>query len=68
MNKQHILDEIKGTALENGGKALGRDRFERVTGISQSDWYGRYWARWGDAVREAGLEANVLQPRSPTMR
>ncbi len=61
MNKQHILDQIKRTAAENGGKALGRAKFETVTGISQSQWYGRYWSRWGDAVREAGLEANAWQ-------
>lgn len=61
MNKQHILNEIKRTAQENGDKPLGRERFEKATGISQSQWYGRYWSRWGDAVREAGFEANTLQ-------
>lgn len=61
MKKQRILDEIKRTAKENGDKPLGRERFEEATGISQSQWYGRYWSRWGDAVREAGFEANILQ-------
>jgi hypothetical protein len=60
VNRQQILDEIRRTARENGGKPLGRERFEKSTGIKQTDWYGRYWARWGDAVREAGLEANAL--------
>jgi hypothetical protein len=60
-NKQRILDEIRRTATANGGTPLGRERFERETGIKQSDWFGRYWARWGDAVREAGFEANAWQ-------
>jgi Meiotically Up-regulated Gene 113 (MUG113) protein len=65
MNKQHILNEIKRTAEENDGKALGRERFETVTGITQGQWFGRYWSRWGDAVREAGFEANTWQKALP---
>lgn len=60
MKKQHILDEIKRTAQENGGKALGRERFGKVTGIREGDWSGRYWARWSEAVREAGLAPNQM--------
>ena len=56
MTKEFILSEIRRTASENGGVALGRQRFASVTGIKQSDWYGRFWARWGDAVREAGYQ------------
>lgn len=62
MNKQLILDEIRRTAKENGGKALGRDRFEKETGIKEGDWSGRYWARRSDAVREAGLVPNRMNP------
>jgi Meiotically up-regulated gene 113 len=58
VNKQHILDEIKRTAGANGGLALGRLKFFRETGIKESDWKGKYWARWNDAVREAGLQPN----------
>ncbi len=58
MNKQHILHEIKRTAEANGGIPLGRLRFFRETGIKESDWKGKYWARWNDAVSEAGLEPN----------
>ena len=58
MNKQHILQEIKRTAAANGGLPLGRLRFFRETGIKESDWKGKYWARWNDAVIEAGLEPN----------
>jgi Meiotically up-regulated gene 113 len=60
MKKQHILDEIKRTATENGGRALGRLRFETATGIREHDWRGVFWARWNDAVAEAGLAPNAL--------
>jgi hypothetical protein len=61
MNKQHILTEIKRTAAANGGVPLGRERFLRETGIKTHDWIGKYWARWGDALREAGFAPNELQ-------
>ena len=60
MNKQHILEEIRRTAKANGGKALGRERFSRETGIAEGHWSGRYWARWSDAVKEAGLAPNQM--------
>ncbi len=60
MNKQHILDEIKRTAKENGGRPLGKQRFESATGIREHEWRGVFWARWIDAVAEAGLAPNAL--------
>lgn len=61
MNKQHILDEIRRTAEANAGVPLGQARFLRETGIKHYDWYGKYWIRWGDALREAGFAPNKLQ-------
>jgi hypothetical protein len=61
MNKEYILSEIKRTAVANGGVALGRSRFFQETGIKESDWSGKIWARWGDAVREAGFEPSQFQ-------
>jgi hypothetical protein len=58
MNKEHILQEIKRTAKANEGVPLGRLRFFRESGIKESDWKGKYWARWNDAVSEAGFEPN----------
>jgi len=52
--------EIKRTAEANGGKSLGIKGFESETGIKISDWKGRYWVRWSDAVREAGYPPNQL--------
>ena len=60
MNREHIITEIKRTAKANGGKALGWRRFEKETGIRYYDWYGQFWTRWGDAVREAGVVANIM--------
>lgn len=61
MNKQHILSEIKRTAEENGGVPLGMQKFFRETGIKRHDWLGKFWARWGDALREAGFKPNQMQ-------
>ncbi|HYM37448.1 MAG TPA: GIY-YIG nuclease family protein [Nitrospiraceae bacterium] len=58
MKKEHILQEIKRTAKTNGGKPFGQQRFESETGIKRYDWLGVHWARWGDAVREAGFAPN----------
>lgn len=61
MNKATILQEIKRTAEAHDGVPLGFQRFESETGIRKADWFGIYWARWGDAVREAGFAPNRLQ-------
>ncbi len=60
-SKEHIIDEIRRTAKENGGKPLGKTLFLKETGIRESDWCGKFWARWGEAVTEAGFEPNTLQ-------
>jgi len=58
-DRNEILYEIKRTARANGGKPLGRSRFEQETGINPYAW-GRYWSRFSDAQREAGFEPNLL--------
>lgn len=63
-SREFILSEIRRCAEENGGKPLGLDRFEDATGIRDKDWLGKHWARWGDAVREAGYEPNKLQSQT----
>jgi hypothetical protein len=61
VTKFEILAEIVRTAQQNDGTVLGVDRFLTETGIKESDWQGKYWARWSDAVKEAGLQANAFQ-------
>lgn len=65
MTKAQILAEIQRTAQANGGVPLGRARFAAETGIRESDWDGRYWVRWNDALAEAGYPPNELQGRTP---
>jgi hypothetical protein len=60
MDKEYIISEIRRTAKANGGIALGCARFETETGIRRHHWYGRFWARWGDALSEAGFEPNRM--------
>lgn len=60
MNRTRIVSEIARTASANGGVPLGEARFESETGIRRTDWYGKYWAKWGDAIREAGFIPNEL--------
>jgi hypothetical protein len=63
MNKQQILSEIRRTAKGNGGVALGIRAFSKATGVGEAHWRGRYWARWSEAVREAGAEPNKRPDR-----
>lgn len=63
MTKDDVLREIRRTAAENGGVALGKAAFLAATGIRESDWSGRWWTTWGAAVREAGFEPQKLNPR-----
>ena len=61
--RDQILAEIKRIADANGGQPPGRDIFENETGIKPHEWRGKYWARWGDAVTEAGFSANELKQK-----
>ena len=58
--RDHILREIKRLAAATG-KPPGSTVFANETGIGKKDWYGVYWARWTDALKEAGFEGNKFQ-------
>jgi len=61
MEREFILSEVRRCAEKNGGVALGRERFAAESGIVESNWSGRYWARWSDLVRDAGYEPGSMQ-------
>jgi hypothetical protein len=61
MDRAFILSEIRRCAEASGGLPPGKARFQAETGIPESFWASRYWARWGDALREAGFDPNVMQ-------
>ena len=61
--RDHILIEIKRLAEANGSQAPGLQTFQAATGIRVADWLGKYWARWGDAIAEAGFAPNKLKGR-----
>lgn len=65
MDKEQILDAIRRCAEENGGRAVGKGRFEKLTGITEAQWAGRYWLRWSDAVVEAGYQASLMTTALP---
>jgi hypothetical protein len=55
--KEQILAEIRRLAAEAGGRPPGAKQFARATG--GLTWSGIYWARWSDALKEAGFEPHL---------
>ena len=43
-------------------------RFAQATGIRESDWSGKHWAKWSEAIVEAGFVPNSLNPAFPDGR
>ena len=62
--RDRILTEIK--RLADGDKPPGKEAFERQTGIKTSEWLGKHWAKWSDAVADAGLVPNEFQQKQDT--
>jgi hypothetical protein len=58
IDREHILTEIRRLVTESAGSPPGQQRFESETRIRAHEW-GRYWARWGDALIDAGFKPNV---------
>lgn len=64
--RDRIVSEIQRLAKANGGTPPGRAKFEQETGIKYSHWSGIIWARWGDALAEAGFKPNTFSARHNT--
>lgn len=62
--REHIIREIKRLAASSDGQPPGATAFESATGIISSKWRGKYWARWGDALTEAGFQPNSWTAKS----
>jgi Meiotically up-regulated gene 113/Homing endonuclease associated repeat len=60
--RERVISEIRRIHASTG-RVPGRQTFQAETGISQGAIIGKIWATWGDALQEAGFEANALRPK-----
>jgi hypothetical protein len=58
--RERVISEIQRIARETG-RAPGMSVFEQQSGIHRREIIGKIWARWSEAVSEAGLEANAFE-------
>jgi len=61
MTKEEILELLKAEAEQNGGKPPGMKKFEKVSGVTEGIWLGKYWSKWSDLLIEAGYTAGEMQ-------
>jgi Meiotically up-regulated gene 113 len=65
VTREQIIAEIRKLVAANGGDIPGERTFEAATRIKPSSWKGWFWARWTDAVRDAGYDPNALTQKIP---
>jgi hypothetical protein len=65
ISKHEIIAELHKVVAANDGVVPGERTFAAATRIKESAWKGRHWARWTDAVREAGYDPNAMTQRIP---
>lgn len=65
VSREEILSEIGKYVSGHNGGVPGERTFAAATGIKPWAWKGRYWARWTDAVREAGYNPKAMQQKIP---
>ena len=61
--REEIIADIRSLAAEIG-RPPGSRIFEAETGLSAHHWRGVYWARWSEALAEAGFEPNLRQAKA----
>lgn len=62
LRREDVLDALRAYADEHG-VVPGRKTFLAHSGFPRGVFEGRFWARFGDAVREAGLEPQTSPDR-----
>ena len=65
VSRSDIITEIQRLAKLHG-RPPGKQLFASETGVRESEWYGKIFRTWSDALTEAGCEPNVKQPRIPS--
>lgn len=65
LTKQHILSEIQRLATIYGGRLSFR-KFCEESGLKEHQILGMHWARWNDALAEAGVKNtnSFFQPKT----
>lgn len=65
MTKEAILSEIRCAAQARGGR-IGLANFLEESGIPEKQILGKHWAKWNDALAEAGIDTiSFSKPRTP---
>lgn len=56
--KALVISAIRKAAADNGGLPPAEATFRQATGFPGFTWRGKYWARWTDALSEAGFSSH----------
>lgn len=64
ITKEQILSDIRRLGKQRGGH-ISLDAFLAATGMKEHQLLGKFWARWNDALTEAGLRTmEFFNPRT----